>query len=370
MKLKGSIVIAFCGRKYLMVRHGTREWEFPGGRMEGYENPLETAMREFTEETGLKGTGWKECGIAKLVTGNLALFTCNVAGIPVPQTNEIVEAGYFTALPMNLSFDRSEYFQLLGMAGRGPKPKTDYDIASREFDNVRGQTATDDCWTDAIMKWGDIASDSRVLDIGCGTGRHALCVRNRCEADILGLDYSSGMLEKANVKASGIWCRGDAARLPFADWTFDRAIMILVLQHMDDEPAVIFEACRVLRPGGRLLIATVSHSRIKRHVTRLFPGLARIDLERFMPLPELKWHLRNQGLIDIRQGVMKTAKRTESVDDLVERFRRRYISTLALVPEKDFEKNLAIFEGRLRKIYGSTAETDVEIAFIGASKPG
>ncbi|MBU4032132.1 MAG: hypothetical protein KKD98_04960, partial [Candidatus Thermoplasmatota archaeon] len=100
-----------------------------------------------------------------------------------------------------------------------------------------------------------------------------------------------------------------------------------------------------------------------------FPGLAKIDLDRFMTVPEMKWHLRNQGFVGLGQHIMRTEPSTERVDDIVERFRRRYISTLALVPEGDFDSGLATFEKLLRKAYGDTVETHVEITFIGAEKP-
>jgi ubiquinone/menaquinone biosynthesis C-methylase UbiE len=182
------------------------------------------------------------------------------------------------------------------------------------------------------------------------------------------MDYSAGMLEKANSKSNGCWLRGDASKLPAAGERFDTAMMILVLQHVDDEPTALAEARRVLKPGGHLLIATVSNARIKRHITRLFPGLAELDLERFMPVPELKWHLRNQGFCDIRTHIMRTQKTSESVDSLVERFRMRFISTLALVPEEHFEERLATFERRLRAECGDAVMTDVEITFIEARK--
>lgn len=367
MSLKGSIVIAFSGRRYLMVRHAQRAWEFPGGRSEGNETPLETAKREFTEETGLKGTAWKDCGIANLVTGDLALFTCSVKGKPKPQTDEISEARFLTALPVNLSFTRPEYFQLMAMAGRRPKQKTNYDVASREFDSLRGKTASDEYWTAALTRCGHIQRGIHVLDIGCGTGRHSIALE-RAGVEVFGLDYSAGMLSRANTKIRGYWARADAAELPVGEGKFDLAMMILVLQHVDDEALAISEALRALKPGGRILIATVSNARIRRNITGLFPGLAKLDLNRFMPVPELKWHLQNCGFIGIGQYVMRTPKKTEPLDALVERFRRRYISTLALVPEKDFDKNLAIFETRLRRIYGNNVETDVEITFLSAVK--
>ncbi len=368
MKLKGSIVIAFSGRKYLMVRHSQRAWEFPGGRIEGDESPLETAKREFREETGLRGEDWRDCGVARLENGNLALFRCRASGKPVPETGEIAEARYFTAPPFNLSFERSEYFELLGMAGWRAKPKTDYDTASREFDCLRGKTAGDEIWAGAIAKWGKVNKYDRVLDIGCGTGRHSITLAETYGADVCGLDYSGGMLSKANAKRGGCWLRADASTLPVASGTFDTALLILVLQHVDDEPMAISEAKRALRPGGRLLIATVSHSRIRRHISRLFPSLVRLDTDRFMSVPELRWHLADHGFTGIRTGIMRTDKKIEPVEGIVERFRRRFISTLALVPEKDFERNMATFERRLRKEYGDSVETDVEITFIGARK--
>ncbi len=368
MKLKGSIVIAFSGRRYLMVRHRQRAWEFPGGRMEDGETPFDTAKREFLEETGLRGRNWKDCGTVRLDNGNLRLFSCQVSGKPEPDSEEIAEAMFFTAPPINLSFPREEYFGLLAIAGYMPKKKTDYDVAARDFDDSRGKTAGDEYWAPAIARWGHIQSDSKALDVGCGTGRHSVGMMGRC-AEVWGMDFSAGMLAKANSKSRGCWLRGDAMSLPVEGGEFHNAMMILVLQHIDDEPRTLSEAFRILRPGGHLLLATVSHSRIRRHLTSKFPGLARIDLDRFMPVPELRWHLRNQGFQDVRTHLMRTDKKAESIESLLDRFRRRYISTLALVPEKDFERGMSIFEKRLRAEFGDTVETDVEITFISARKP-
>lgn len=369
MNAKGAIVIAFSGRKALMVRHSARAWEFPGGRREHGESLADTARREFYEETGLAGERWADHGTVELDTGVFGLFSCRASGKPAPRTAEIAEACYFTGLPMGLSFDRPEYFRLLELAGRPPKPRTDYDAASREFDSLRGRTATDGIWSGSIAEWGRIGPGDRVLDIGCGTGRHSLSVREGCGAVTIGIDLSPGMLERARSKCPGAWVLGDAAGLPFRAGSFDRAMMILVLQHVGDEPLAIAEARRVLRPGGRLLIATVSQSRIRRHVTRLFPGLAKLDLDRFMPVPELVRHLREQGFTGIERHVMRTPPRAEPVDDVVERFRKRYISTLSLVPEEDFGRRLAVFERRLRAECGKTVETDVEITFVVGTRP-
>ncbi len=369
MKLKGSIVIASSGRKYIMVKHSERQWEFPGGHIEGKETPLEAAKRELKEETGLIGRNWKDCGIAELDNGNLALFSCTVSGVPKPDTEEIEKARYFTAPPMNLSFKRFEYFLLLEMAGWQSKKKTDYDIASKEFDNIRSKSPIHlDDWTKNLIKLGRIGKNSHVLDAGCGTGRYCLEINKHTGAKFTGIDFSRGMLSKANQKKSGIWLQGDASNLPFENGTFDTVIIMLVLQHVDDEPRVISQARRVLKPGGHLVIVTVSHARIKSHIMRHFPGLVKIDLDRFMPVPELKWHLDDLNFENVHHHKIRSQPTETSIDDMINRFRKRYISTLALVPEGDFEKNLAIFENNLRKNYGKTVKSDVEMVFIESRK--
>ena len=369
MKLKGSIVIARHGKKYIMVKHSERKWEFPGGHIEGKETPLQAAKRELKEETGLIGKNWKDCGIAELDNGNLALFSCTVSGVPKPETNEIDKARYFTAPPMNLSFKRFEYFLLLEMAGWQPKKKTDYDIASKEFDNIRSKSQIHlNDWTNSLIKWGKIGKNSQVLDAGCGTGRYSLEINQRTGARVMGLDFSRGMLSKACHKNTGTWIQGDASNIPLENETFDTVIMMLMLQHVDDEPRVISEAKRVLKPGGQLIIVTVSHARIKRHIMRHFPGAVEIDLERFMSVPELKWHLAHLNFDNIHHHKISSQSTESAIDEVMHRFRKRYISTLALVPEEDFEKNLAIFEKELRENYGQTVKSEVEMIFIEARK--
>jgi len=104
-----------------------------------------------------------------------------------------------------------------------------------------------------ILKFfGDLA-DRRVLDVGCGKGRFARVLQERNpEAEVWGLDISEEMLRYV---PTGIHTRaGSMTELPFADSTFDCAYATESLEHAVDVARAVDEICRVVKPGGKLVI--------------------------------------------------------------------------------------------------------------------
>jgi malonyl-CoA O-methyltransferase len=106
---------------------------------------------------------------------------------------------------------------------------------------------------------GDIRG-LHVLDVGCGTGRHALSFA-AAGAKVTAVDFSEGMLEKARAKpgaANVTFVRHDLADpLPFEAERFDRVTCCLVVDHIHDLAALFREMGRVCRPGGFILISTL-----------------------------------------------------------------------------------------------------------------
>ena len=109
----------------------------------------------------------------------------------------------------------------------------------------------------------------RVLDLGCGEGRHVIAAYLAAEVDAIGVDLSLADLKNAQVKAEDFLtdtagdeqrslglASADALRLPFADNSFDKVICSEVLEHIPDYRAALTEIRRVLKPGG-LLCASV-----------------------------------------------------------------------------------------------------------------
>ncbi len=98
------------------------------------------------------------------------------------------------------------------------------------------------------------------LDLGCGTGRHALWLAS-AGARVTAVDFSEGMLVRARGKPDAGRVRflaHDLYRpLPFADGTFDLVVSGLVLEHLRALDPFLAEARRVLRPAGRAVVSNM-----------------------------------------------------------------------------------------------------------------
>jgi ubiquinone/menaquinone biosynthesis C-methylase UbiE len=114
----------------------------------------------------------------------------------------------------------------------------------------------------------------QVLDVGCGPGRLAMVFAERVApgGSVDGIDASPQMINRATTQArkrgvSANFQLAYAQRLPFADATFDALSCTLALHHVaeDDQLTAVKEMYRVLKPGGRLVIAEFHRSRRHPH---------------------------------------------------------------------------------------------------------
>jgi demethylmenaquinone methyltransferase/2-methoxy-6-polyprenyl-1,4-benzoquinol methylase len=104
-----------------------------------------------------------------------------------------------------------------------------------------------------------VREGDRVLDACCGTGDLALAARVHGAGEVVGLDFSEKMLDRARTKGPEIeWVQGDVLALPFEDASFDSATVGFGIRNVDDLEAGLRELRRVLRPGGRLAILEIT----------------------------------------------------------------------------------------------------------------
>jgi demethylmenaquinone methyltransferase / 2-methoxy-6-polyprenyl-1,4-benzoquinol methylase len=99
----------------------------------------------------------------------------------------------------------------------------------------------------------------RVLDACCGTGDLALADLRAGAEQVVGLDFSEPMLERARRKSAEVeWVAGDMMALPFGDSEFDAVTVGFGVRNVDDLAAGIRELRRVTRPGGRLGVLEIT----------------------------------------------------------------------------------------------------------------
>jgi SAM-dependent methyltransferase len=153
-----------------------------------------------------------------------------------------------------------------------------------------------------------LSPGDRVIDVGCGTGRHVVEMSRR-PCYVVGVDrdpheilLSKGYLyclicdDAMRAKANLLLGEGD--RLPFVDASFDRVVCTEVLEHVPDDTPVARELARVLRPGGTMAISVPDHlvETISWRLTSL-RGVPMRDHVRIYDRRRIRALLRSEGLI-------------------------------------------------------------------------
>jgi ubiquinone/menaquinone biosynthesis C-methylase UbiE len=114
-----------------------------------------------------------------------------------------------------------------------------------------------------------LEAGERVLDLGCGNGRHTLEAA-RYPARVVGLDFSlddlraarfmyTDLKQKGEAKGHADFILGDAQNLPFKDGAFDKALCTEVFEHIPDDRRGINEFLRVTKPGAPVAVSVPNY---------------------------------------------------------------------------------------------------------------
>lgn len=154
-----------------------------------------------------------------------------------------------------------------------------YNKMSRWYDLIGGQSEKK--YRNEGLRMLDVGEGERVLEIGYGTG-HVTVALARLVSDsgkVNGIDISDGMLGVATGRVSRAGLddrvelqRGDASELPYEDDMFDAVFMSFTLELFDNPeiPGVLEQCMRVLKPGGRIVVVSMSAYGAEGSMVRLY----------------------------------------------------------------------------------------------------
>ena len=226
----------------------------------------------------------------------------------------------------------------MSSAGRLAEPQVEamFDRIASVYDlmNRVMTVGMDERWR---RRAADMTNSPRsALDVATGTGDLAIELRRR-GTDVVGVDFSEGMLEIARDKAPEIEFRaGNALALDFPDDRFDAATVGFGARNFDDLDQGIREMARVVRPGGRVVILEITNPQ-KPPLSTFFriwfdtivPMLGRVagdpDAYEYLPnsvkrfpgprdlaakmaaagMEDVRWILTAGGIIAIHSGTVK-----------------------------------------------------------------
>jgi len=118
----------------------------------------------------------------------------------------------------------------------------------------------------SVVDWVGVGEGRRVLDVGCGPGLFAAPWTEANE--VTGIDFVRQMLARARGRGLRT-SQADAGALPFSSGAYDLVLCTGVLQCVDDWRGALGELVRVVRPGGTLVVGTLSDSAARRILYRL-----------------------------------------------------------------------------------------------------
>jgi demethylmenaquinone methyltransferase/2-methoxy-6-polyprenyl-1,4-benzoquinol methylase len=113
-------------------------------------------------------------------------------------------------------------------------------------------------WRERATDLAQVGPGKRALDVATGTGDLAIALARR-GVDVVGSDFSEGMLERARAKNGAVrWEQANALALPYPDDVFDAATVGFGARNFSDLRQGLAEMTRVVRPGGRVVVLEIT----------------------------------------------------------------------------------------------------------------
>jgi SAM-dependent methyltransferase len=144
--------------------------------------------------------------------------------------------------------------------------RTKYDVWHRRiYDADPLHDDASSPWYHLVREYLDNVAGLRVLEIACGLGGfvkqlvHVGAHVTGCDFSFTALRVAQGKLQAVEGNPSTVLVQGDAAKLPFADNSFDMVVSCETIEHVPDVEAAVQEMHRVTKSGGKLFLTTPNY---------------------------------------------------------------------------------------------------------------
>ena len=184
-----------------------------------------------------------------------------------------------------------------------------------------------------------VARNSRVLEVGCGTGNYIDAIRNLTGCVAVGIDPSEDMLSIAARKSPELILHaGKAESIDFPSNSFDLAFSVDVIHHVTDSMAYFHEAHRILKAGGKICTVTDSEWMIRNRTPQslYFPETVPVELLRYPPIDLIDGQMKDAGFQNIREESAEFEYQVTTS----EAYRAKVFSSLLLISDEAFERGL------------------------------
>jgi SAM-dependent methyltransferase len=110
---------------------------------------------------------------------------------------------------------------------------------------------------DGVVAGLGLPLHSRILDTGCGSGRNMVELARY--GAVTGVELSETSVDLARARKTGEVVAGSVLEMPFPDDSFDLAVSLDVIEHLEDDLAALREMRRTVAPGGSLLVTVPAY---------------------------------------------------------------------------------------------------------------
>jgi SAM-dependent methyltransferase len=110
---------------------------------------------------------------------------------------------------------------------------------------------------DRVISGLGLAADARILDAGCGSGRNMVELARY--GAVTGIELSPLSVQAARSREVGEVVAGSVTEMPLAADSFDLAVCLDVIEHLEDDRGALRELRRVVAPGGALLVTVPAY---------------------------------------------------------------------------------------------------------------